>query len=141
MARSDGDGVMLDVHAAVRGLVASMANAGAEAVRVERMPDDSVRVQLEYYLRPSCGCGCPCDALPVPGLGGPGLLSGAAANDTEPPPPPTPAPYSDKGPRLVGIAGGGIAPPFDPAACSKGGASQGQVSRNQGLRSIAGAVH
>jgi hypothetical protein len=130
MAKSNGgDGAMLDVHAAVRGLVASMANAGAEAVRVERMPDDSVRVQIEYYLYPSCGCGCPCDALPVPGLGGPGLLSGAAANDTEPPPPPAPAPYSDKG------------PPFDPAAYSKGGVSQGQVNRNQGLRVIQGGVH
>ena len=88
MARSDGDGVMLDVHAAIRGLVASMANAGAETVRVERMPDDSVRVRLEYYLYPGCGCSCPCDALP--------LLPAPAndVHDTEPPP--APAPYSDK---------------------------------------------
>lgn len=117
MARSEGDGVMLDVHAQIRGLVASMANAGVEAVRVEHMPDGSARVQLEYYLRPSCGCGCPCDALPPPGLGGSGILAAPAANDvhdTEPPPAPAPspvvgllarieqakqaAPYSEKGP-------------------------------------------
>jgi len=137
---------MLDVHAQVRGLVASMANSGVEAVRVEHMPDGSARVQLEYYLRPSCGCGCPCDALPPPGLGGSGVLAAPAANDVhDTEPPPAPAPYSDKGPRVVGIAAGGVAPPFDPAAYHKGsavlGQAQGQVNRRQGLRSIAGGVH
>lgn len=61
MAANDGGGwtgdeVMAPVHAAVRGLAAAMANAGAEQASVSLQGNGSAVVRLEYRLWPVDTC-------------------------------------------------------------------------------------